>query len=746
MPKPKAIDRIRGIKRGRDRELPVNKKQDEIDCDDAPFEVPFLEVEGVKYYSDRFYLNRTLLDPPQSSPPSNQSAVYSHYNKDCSCGARQAPPLLDLSKLIASLDVKAAILATYTLSPRWIAKAYPKLCGPEGTVPTLILHGQKGLSKRLEKKQKDTANDSEDSDSDDDADMDYDQVPEESWRKEGKARFSEKKQEEPIIGPSVHFTEVFPRWLPQKDRPTSPLTSDNSWRKKVQKKIGVHHPKYTILFLHDGSTVVCVSTSNHTHPYAVDASWVQRFEATKTPPASDLPERMSKQKLSSARRNGSDFGSVLANFLECQSYASREGDMLPQEFLQKHVGLSLSDFSRAYRWDKAQVHLIATVPGDYESRFTIKHLRHDGDATEFLYGRQRVADIISRLSMASAESCAKFQTTKSWFPQILMGDDRLIVQPTSIGTNFKRRDIADIVRSYLGQDDESKRDISSSKRQKPQRNRVDEYVCDQDALERLDIVWPTRKYIDTNVDHYLKSQKKSSISPRSVAGLNDTAFQLKQEEDPEKGLISASPYLFMSCKVFNSWDLDCLSQMVMFEPSIPEQRDPQTPHIKSVCRLFGGHEGELRKEFGVGKAESYFSYFLLTSASLSHGAQGKITDSSDQQRIRSYANFELGVMFCSRLQGRNESDRLYCWKPAQCCCKYRDPERNNALIHLPIPFCCHPSRYQANSDSPDFVEDPFFHETGDFGRRQGYSSTGNMRLTPTGAAIAAHKNKPCPSS
>ena len=168
------------------------------------------------------------------------------------------------------------------------------------------------------------------------------------------------------------------------------------------------------------------------------------------------------------------------------------------------------------------------------------------------------------------------------------------------------------------------------------------------------------------------------------------------------------------------------SPLCRFEPSIPEQREPLPPHFKSVSRIFNGNEGKLRHEYGIGKAESYFSYFLLTSACLSHGAQGRTSEGLGREGTLSYANFELGVMFCSRLQGRKDSDRVYCWKPAKCKCLYpfeSSCERSSVeLIHLPIPYCCHATSYQAEEEA-SFVEDPYFHEILD-------SNTGNMRLLP----------------
>lgn len=173
-----------------------------------------------------------------------------------------------------------------------------------------------------------------------------------------------------------------------------------------------------------------------------------------------------------------------------------------------------------------------------------------------------------------------------------------------------------------------------------------------------------------------------------------------------------------------------------FEPSIPEQRAPLSPHIKSVARLFKGDDNALRREHGVGKAEEYFSWFMLTSACLSHGAQGNIPEQIGHvEGTLSYANFELGVLFCSRLQGIEDTDRIYCWKPTRCTCSHSGEAGTRAtMIHLPIPYCCHPNRYQIDCDEVDFIETPYFHEV-----EPGTERIGHMRLTPFGATAAKSK-------
>lgn len=170
----------------------------------------------------------------------------------------------------------------------------------------------------------------------------------------------------------------------------------------------------------------------------------------------------------------------------------------------------------------------------------------------------------------------------------------------------------------------------------------------------------------------------------------------------------------------------------MFEPSVPEQRPSTlTPHFKSVARLFEGSDYRIRKDYGVGKTEESFSWFLLTSACLSRGAQGDATlNKAPGSDAVSYSNFELGVLFCSRLQGRDETDRLYCWKPAHCSCSR--PSSGARLIHLPVPYCFRPARYQEHEDEAEFCETPYFHEI-----PAGTGGVGHMRITPWGAALAA---------
>ena len=555
-------------------------KDDDATMNDAlhvhSADVPFVEVDGINYYSDRFYLHRTIVDPPvPESNVASRARTDSAHSAYCSC---KVPPLLDRVSLIHSLDLKAVICATFTLDLAWMSTTFPQLCGPKANIPTLILHGQKGLATRIEE-QKKAANHQDCDSSSDEEDFDVtcekanapiaatgkedNSPPEEGW---GNALQQPEFQYD-SLGPSFHLTQILPRWLPRSKE--SQYATREERRKHCESRLGVHHPKYMILFTKDGSVIVLVSTGNLTSPRATDASWMQRFEPTQVPASHNNNNNNNNKSNSNGRtkihrsqqrRNGSDFGAVLVDFLKCQSNATKRG-MIPEEFLQKYVGLgSLSALEQAYQFHKAQVHLIATVPGDYESRFAREHLKRDGDFVDFLYGRQRVADIVSRLSESVNE---KRWRDDAWFPESLLSRyDRLVFQPTSIGAQWTLKNLSDVVRSYLGNDDVTKVKGSSqpsTKKQKGGRSRYsDAKYCadDQKLLERLDIVWPSMKLMKM-----IEGSTPSSVeSPRSVQDeILDENPSNSNSDQPE----TISSFCFLAAKSFNSIQSTCLSQLVM---------------------------------------------------------------------------------------------------------------------------------------------------------------------------------------
>ena len=743
--------------------------------------VPSVIVDGVEYLSDRFYLNRGVGDPPVT--PTNE----------CTCGARSPPPLLDRGRLVASLKVKAAIVASYTLDPSHMIREYPSLFGPDNNVPTLVLHGHMGLSDRLKQKKKTpmsqqsesqssaghseewndsryqqdtkrarvdiTAERNNDDDGviciDDSSDedepssrekvkteyQDEEQVaikeeepPEDAWLRKQNATIVSAK---PHFGKSVHLTEILTTWLPdnakdeieslRKERATKDeddevvvLDSDDEETpadtrygveefviKRRLGKRGVHHPKFMILFETCGSVVVIVTTANLTPQHAVDASWVQRFEPLQTTNARGVTD--------STQCDGSDFGYVLANYLECQQLAARAGEMIPEVFLRRYLALStLDDLQRRYNWN-SQAHLIATVPGNYKGSQSVTHLGMRGTKRTFLYGSQRVNDILRRLS-ESPSTYGEVSLTRPWVPKaFLSDDDRLIIQPTSFGGLWKQESICELIRLYY---DYGKKNATATS---PGRA--------HQLLKQTDIVWPTLEYM-AEVNHRRKKNNPRVPSPDSVASIEpETAGAVSSDSD--------GSFVFLSSISFNTIDFFCISRMCMFEPSYPSQTPSnRSPHIKSFSRVFEGDEYQLRKHFNLEKAEEFLSWCMLTSACLSRGAQGEANPSrafdSDEM---TYSNFELGVLFVSRLQGDKNSDRLYCSKPSRCHCGqiYRASQKQSVqMIHLPLPYRLRSRPYHDDEDESEMCATPYFHEI-----PQGTGFVGQMRLTPLGMQLAA---------
>lgn len=730
--------------------------------------VPSILVDGVEYFSDAFYLNRGVDDPPVAST-----------TNDCTCGARAPPPLLDRGRLVASLNLKAAIVASYTVEPSHIIKEYPSLFGPDSNVPTLILHGHKGMSERMKRKKKTTPMSSkENSQSSNNSRIDtkaeeYDEsgaicIGDESDQDEHIARikteFNEseqiaiKEEEEPPedawlrklneslvpekarLGKLVHMTEVLSTWVPESakreiesmrrqqnekakdDNDVIVLDSEDEetpvdTRYGVEQfvverrhaKRGVHHPKYMILFETSGSVVVLVTSANLTPQHAVDASWVQRFEASETKDMDFVTD--------ATRCDGSDFGYVLANYLECQSLAARGGEMIPEVFLLRYLGYAtLQDFRRAYRWN-SQVHLIATVPGEHKGAQTLTHLGESGTRMTFLYGSQRVSDILCRLSESSASESESSQTFSPWLPQALLSnDDRLIIQPTSFGGLWKQESLRDVVRLYYdpGSSNKSTNPTSSDH--------------SKDILNQADILWPTRDYM---AEIHGKWKSNRVPSPDSV-----TSIKTDSSSAASSNVATDGSFCFLSSVSFNTIDFPCIARMSTFEPSYPMQNPSnRSPHIKSIARLFEGDDYRLRQCYNAEKAQEYLSWYMLTSACLSRGAQGEATPhrafDSDEM---SFSNFELGVLFVSRLTADSRSDRLYCWMPSKCHCgqSCRSKKRNVQMIHLPLPYRLRPRAYLEDKDETDLCTTPYFHEI-----PKGTGFEGHMARTPLGASLAA---------
>jgi hypothetical protein len=435
-----------------------------------------------------------------------------------------------------------------------------------------------------------------------------------------------------------------------------------------------------LLFEKSGSIVVVISTANMTSQRSVDGSWVQRFERCSKDGSEFADIAIDKLR---EKCDGSDFGYILSDFLQKQSEAAKLNQMLPIQFLRKYVGQFdiLDDLRRKYQFDRASVHLVSTVPGIHPGRFSSQHLnRMPNKSLRILYGPQRVADILDRLS-EKRKDCSfhgkqESITAKPWLPcNALSEKDRFIVQMTSFGSKWTSRCVESLVRQYMGRDEPGACADSET-----------------DLIENVDIIWPTMDFMDDiNAQHQKFSTDKENFSH----------------------------FVFLSSEGFNNTDLAIVSRMKIYEISDPTPSPIDlTPHIKTYARLLEN------KEAG-GVPGNNLAWVMLSSACFSKGAQGftdKKTSAFEYKDEKTYSNFELGVLFVSRLQGEPTSDRVYSSYPSTCSSCETNPvsaheEKSTKddniyadanVIALPIPFKLRSRSYQPDTDETHFCETPFF--------------------------------------
>ena len=555
--------------------------------------------------------------------------------------------------------------------------------------------------------------------------------------------------------------------------------NDNESPPEMKNVSGVHHPKYFLLFERCGSMVVIISTCNLSSQTAVDSSWVQRFEPKELlSPGRSGALNGSHGSISS--NNGpidmglpADFGVVLTDLLKKQSEAAEQGGfMLPDLFLRRFVdGLSLNSLVDRFRFEDAQVHLVSTVPGDYlgclptngngDSRYNPSLAKK----RNMTYGPQRVSFVLSRIlneshirsaraamsSVTGGLMGSKMDSVVPWLPPALVTKmERLVVQPTSFGGTWTRQDMEIMTHSYL------------RPHWKVEKESQDEsMVVDEGLLGLLDIVWPAFDYFDEMREKRIELQKNHPN--RSVA------------VKPAKKTSRGDCHVFLSSVSFSKLDRSCISRMSLFESSHPPQMPCTTAslHSKSICRLLSLNNTKLQNNESISRlpttssqqqsthhdnvSNEYLSWFMLTSACLSRGAQGQPTPYRGiESDSMSYSNFELGVLFCSRLLGDQQYDRLYTYNPLLEGCQcgsgkrwYKDRLRGEALkkeqeqhqppsflgsvrkIHLPIPYQLRPKSYQDDPDSDLMSYTPYLHEIPD-----GTGHVGNMKLTPLGQRLA----------
>ncbi|KAL7508509.1 hypothetical protein ACHAXN_006449 [Cyclotella atomus] len=559
-----------------------------------------------------------------------------------------------------------------------------------------------------------------------------------------------------VFGGEVYFTQVLPRWIPPKDKKSLKKKQNNveDGAPKLETVRGCHHPKFFLLFEKSGSLVVIVSTCNLTPQHAVDASWVQRFEPRGILKGNDgdIDYGMTH-----------DFGYVLADLMMKQSAAAADG-MLPDTFLRRFVdGLSsggLVDLPRRFKFEDSHVHLVSTVPGDYSG-----HLPKKGVAScynrppyrnpSITYGPQRIAYILSRvmdknhISVAcstirrglDAEGAGGTAAVTPWLPQsLLTSNERLVIQPTSMSGTWDRWELEIIVKSLL----------------EPywKADGVSEY---NSPVELMDVIWPS-------IEHFgLMREKRLTLKEEHQ--VESWASNTKKIEKNTRGPC----HVFLSSMAFSKLDRVCISRMALYESTnqpYMNSYESTSLHFKSICRMLkltdskaskAKHKLDSDTKCKQSREQEHISWFLLTSACLSKGAQGQPTPyrSLDSDSM-SYANFELGVLFCSRILGDRVNDRLYVYDNAfsggcQCGVGKRwykdllknDQSNNHAFlnnvrkVHIPIPYKLRPKSYQQDPDSDNMSYTPYLHEI-----LPGTGAVGNMKLTPYGRSVAAKNSSP----
>ena len=360
--------------------------------------VPSVTLGDITYKSDRFYLHAVEGD---SFPLSAAAA-------SCTCGSQQPPPIFYRERFVNSLQLKAAIIGTYTVDLKWASQAFPQLVGPTSSVPTLILHGQKGRKGDFAgNATRNTNGNSSDSSQPDKISSASPMTPN---LMEGNSDLPENVSFQ--FGNNLHLTQILTAWLPQNNEVTKEIAQEI----KLETKLGVHHPKFMLLFETSGDLVVIISTANLTRTKTTEGSWVQRFRRCQRP---DVQRAAASVTLSK-----NDFGPVLTDFLTKVSTTAVEGQMRIDAFLQTYLSFRLKELKYRFFFDKAQVHLVPVIPGEWK------------DQSKFLYGRQRVRYLL-------------LQQQKHL---LVAACDRLVCQPTSLGGSWTRGEMADLVRTYLALD------------------------------------------------------------------------------------------------------------------------------------------------------------------------------------------------------------------------------------------------------------------------------------------------------
>eukprot|EP01038_Epipyxis_sp_PR26KG_P012574 gene12574-16862_t len=528
-----------------------------------------------------------------------------------------------------------------------------------------------------------------------------------------------------IISGMFTCLEVFP----QEPNMSKTKTNDKNQSIIDSKAImGVHHPKYVLLFTNKGLHVI-ISTANLTSTSSLDGTWNKFF-----------PIKNDNHNTRAEIEN--DFGIILDDFIYQQAKQVRLSDLnhvKPEDihdnsfnifsWIKRHIhNQDFKNLSNSYDFSNPGVFLVSVVPGRdyinhndkyeedlyqaYNKDINLKSTNICHDCKNYnIKMRNEVHSLRNKInddSSSSKKICRYgmvrmkqlLELNQDKLKRPLTSKDILLVQPTSIGGNINNHYIGTFLNHLM-----------------PETSWLTEY--DNIRQESWKLIWPTKDYV----------RKGEQQSMREAN--ND------YNQDSPHNESSSSSILFLHPRNLAMMEADIHSQMMLYESnysSFFNEDSKKVPHIKSYMRVLYddkfpilGNNNALNDEkeccYNLNCTCQELAWCLLSSACLSKGAfgdeiQSTICNSCNnvRQGYFEFKNFELGVLF--------HSDENVQYKALQNSCKIHNNTNNNNLFHpnltavnkiikiLPIPYEI--SALQPYCDGRGyFTHMPFFHEPGE---------------------------------
>ncbi|CAN0035094.1 unnamed protein product, partial [Ascophyllum nodosum] len=474
--------------------------------------------------------------------------------------------------------LKGVILGTYSLDLRKLSEECPALM----TTPTLILHGDKRLgrtngSDRPESGcRTDGTSTSASTDGDGGGDAEHkwlvrrglgDDVSPERRRRD----MEQSGRRDRLLGWEMS------------------LPSQLHLEKVNAGSRGVHHPKFGMLFLKDGSLVMYVGTGNLGADTAIDATWVQRFgakSAIKGHKSGRLGEPGGSSGLDgTSEEEGAwegDFAETLQDFLEQESRLVSRGKKnfrvhpnTPVEFMRRVLGVE--HVGESFDFSAALVDLVPTVPtvpidtgqggptwsrgqghracdggsgdcnGDWE-----RGAEHESGGPRH-YGQLRLRYVLGRRRRQAGE---------------LGPSDVLIVQPTSVGLGVDHAFMEVFAASCMPDSVE------------PCGQAWKQHI--ESRLESSRVVWPSGQYMDAS---RAVMSKSSCLSDRQAATSMEVSSRYVLGESDKDAKRVKCGFLFMTPQTLESMGVDLRDCLRTFHLN-PTLGLPLRPaHVKSLMRL-----------------------------------------------------------------------------------------------------------------------------------------------------------------